>query len=226
MRTIIAFTGVKSAGKTTAFEYIKQANPNVIEVALADKLKNACAKVFNIPRVYFDSQDLKEKELDNPVNLTSAEVSSIITEFGFTPQFDTQVRNHIGTVLYTPRKIAQYVGTEILRNVSDNVHCEGSMVGVPEESLIIVTDMRFPNEFDFFQNMAGNNFFPFYISNTVAEARSAMDNHPSEAHVLTIAKKCTRIDNNGSREFLKKQVLEAYYSAIDTVGRQLLAGAK
>ena len=211
----IGFTGVKRAGKTTAFTFIKDKYPEVREIALADKLKSASATIFGIPKSAFDAVNLKERELDVPVYLTSEAVSDLISYFGVTPDFEKHVRPHLNQILYTPRQIAQYVGTEILRNVDYDIHCKSVTSDLPEDGIFIVTDMRFPNEYDFFSLRYERDFYPYYICNNRAELGSRDDTHASEKHVFDIVKKCHQIDNNGSLEDLRKNVLKEFESVLE-----------
>jgi hypothetical protein len=205
----IAFTGVKQAGKTTSFEIIKDIYPEAIEITLAAKLKDVCSQVFEIPRKYFDDQNIKEKELLQPAYLSRENIEAVIRGFGYTPDFEKHVRAHIGLILHTPRQIAQYIGTEVLRVIDNDIHCIGATQGLPEEGIFVVTDMRFPNEFAYFQTTQTEFFKPFYISNRQAESALNSNSHSSETSVLEIAKKCTTIDNNGSLADFRKNVTEA-----------------
>ncbi len=205
-RTILGLTGSKGAGKTTAFGIIKEFRPEVLEITLANKLKNASAEVFGIPRADFDNPAVKEKELDTPVTFDAENVTALIEFFKITPDFDKHVRQHIGKVLLTPREIAQYVGTEVLRNVNEDIHCLGATQDLPENGLFCITDLRFWSEFFYFKNNQEISFVPVYISNRAAEAKAALDSHVSEKYVLEIAKKCVRVDNNGSLLELRRQL--------------------
>lgn len=218
MRLFIGFTGVKQAGKTTAFNFLKEKYPTIREIPLAGRLKDTCAKVFDIPRNWFDDQDKKEAELEHPIYLNTERIEDLITTFGFTPQFDAHVRPHIGQVLDTPRRIAQYVGTDILRAVDSNVHCKGAMMDLPQDGVFVVTDMRFPDEYSFFQDNYGDAFYPFYIANLRAEANAKGDPHPSERYILEIAKKCVTIDNNGSLESLNNAIIQYFNEILNTNG--------
>lgn len=206
MKTVIALTGVKFSGKTTAFEYIRSLRPDVIEITLAGKLKDVCATVFDIPRDYFDRPDVKEKEMDTLVELETENLQAIFEHFdGYEIVFDKHIRPHIGKVLHTPRQVAQYVGTEVLRTVDPDVHCRHATRGKPQDGIFVVTDMRFPNEFDFFAVDKTCQFHPFYIKNTGAECKAGDDPHPSESHIKDLAKRCTTIDNDSTvQEFYKR----------------------
>lgn len=218
MRVFMGFTGVKQAGKTTAFKFIQEQFPFVQEIALADKLKNECSAVFGIPRNHFDASNLKEKELEQPVYLDENNVAAVIERFGLQYDFDKNVRPHMGTILHTPRQVAQYIGTEVLRSLDSDVHCKGPILDLPESGFFVVTDMRFPNEYEFFQKNYSDTFFPFYINNYAAEAKAAQDSHASEKHILNIAKKCERIDNNGGLEDLRRQIITAFTNIYERLG--------
>ncbi len=210
MRTFIGLTGVKGSGKTTSFEIIKKAFPAVIEVTLASRLKDTCSKVLGIPREALDDPAVKEKELENLINLDTGNVTELIESFGLKPNFDAHIRPHLGKVLHTPREAAQYVGTEVLRNVEEQVHCLGATLDLPETGIFVVTDMRFWNEYNFFAENDECEFFPFFVHNYGAEAQLGENPHASEKYVLEIGDKCQRIDNNGTIAELETKVLAAF----------------
>lgn len=198
MKTIIALTGVKFSGKTTAFNIVKEMIPEVIEIQLAKKLKDECARVFKIDRPLFDDPMRKELSLETPVYLDSANITELIRSYGVEPNYDVHVRPHIGMVLESPRRVAQYIGTEVLRTVDEDIHCMGATMNLPENATFVVTDMRFPNEYKFFKNNYGGVFYPFHVQNNQAELAGAQDMHPSERLVLETAKNCKKIPNNAS----------------------------
>lgn len=206
MKTILAFTGVKFSGKTTAFNTIKDLVPGVIEIQLAKKLKDECARHLKIDRELFDDPNRKEVPLETPVYLDVDNISAIIRSYGIEPDYDTHVRPHVGMVLETPRRAAQYVGTEVLRTVSEDIHCIGATLGLPEDGIFVLTDMRFPNEYQYFADRYGANFHPFFVQNNRAEYNGAADMHPSERQVLVTATKCEKIENNNSMTDFQQRV--------------------
>jgi len=215
MRKFIAFTGVKESGKSSSFKFIKEAFPEVIEVTIAEKLKDTSSKAFNVPRNWFDDQNLKERDLVTPVYLSPENVTALLNQYpGYTWNYDTHVRPHVGQVLYSARRVAQYIGTEILRAVHPDIHCLEVVKNLPEDGIFIITDMRFPNEFGFFQTAQSDNFFPLFITNYAAEAKLGAEPHASEKYVLELGKKCEKIDNNGSLLDLREKVLTKYKEII------------
>lgn len=207
MKTVIGLAGVKTSGKSTVANMIKSMIDGAKEAALADKLKNTCAQVFNISRDHFDNQDLKEVPFEEPKKLGVYEIGAILESFGIdmtASEIDStfEVTN---MMLETPRKIAQIVGTEILRQAGDEyIHCKN--VPLNETGVTIISDVRFPNEFEYFKNKKDVFFMPLYIARDEAEKHVTPDSHPSEKCVFEFNDKCVRIDNNGTIEETRSQI--------------------
>lgn len=198
MRTVIAFCGVKQSGKTTAFNALKDNFKEIIEVTIAKKLKDTCSTVFNIERHIFEDQRFKEVEIDPPIFLNESRILEVVNAYGIKFDFDKHIRPHIGHVAITPRKLLQYVGTDILKNIDTEVHCNSAIKHLPKDGIFAVTDLRFPDEHDYFTKY-DCEFHPFYISRASAEVNALKDPHPSEQLVFETAKKCVTLDNNKNK---------------------------
>lgn len=212
MGVVIGITGVKTAGKTTVSEMIQSYMLGAKESALANKLKNVCAEAFEVPRNDFDNQSIKEVPFTTgPKFFTKETINYILDEFGI----------HIGEIqltdvfsklrymtLDTPRRIAQVVGTELLREFGgEDIHCDN--VKIYDDGITIISDIRFPNEFNYFNNKENVKFIPLYIQRDIAEKEVDMEkSHPSETLVFTFCNKCVKIDNNGTLEKTFDQVKE------------------
>jgi hypothetical protein len=210
---VIGLVGAKQSGKSTFAEIVQKRYPFVRQGALADRLKQACSSLLNISLRHFNDPSMKEKEFGgHGILLSGYDVSILLSQFEL-PSTDENLNlaEHTTTFLETPRQVAQYVGTEVLRTVDPDVHCKGLMLTVeemkPKPGVFIVTDLRFPNEYEFFASRFGTDFYPTYISNGKAEAVAAKDQHESERHVLEIAKSCRRIDNEGSLPDFEAKVI-------------------
>lgn len=195
---IIAFTGVKGSGKSTASEFLKDLHPGLKEITLAKRLKDASSIALGVDRDSFDNPAIKEKEFETPIQLDEKNVAKIFEVFKVTPDYDAHIRPHIGKMLFSPRRVAQYVGTEILRSYNPDIHCEGAVLDIEADGVYVVTDMRFMGEYEFFSKRFSDSFYPYYISNMLAERK--VDNHPSELQVFEVAKHCTKVTNNGTLE--------------------------
>ena len=204
-KVVIGLAGVKTSGKSTAANMIKEF-VKAEEAALADKLKNTCAEVFGLERVQFDAQELKEVPFETPVILTMQHIGDVLCGFGvlLTQGLEKKYEGIVGTELETPRRIAQVVGTEILRATgNEDIHCDNVNLG---EGVTIISDLRFPNEFEYFSNKDDVKFIPLHIQRDVAEAVVTEDSHPSEKSVFEFTSKCIKIDNNGSLSDTEKQI--------------------
>tara|TARA_R100000951_G_scaffold101420_1_gene92909 strand:- start:9279 stop:9962 length:684 start_codon:yes stop_codon:yes gene_type:complete len=207
MRTVIGLAGVKTSGKSTAADMVKELiGGDISESALAGKLKDVCADVFGLTRDHFDFQEIKEVPFeDGPMILTADNIFDILASFNVGMELGEFVNKYskvIGTELETPRRIAQIVGTEILRATGDeDIHCKNMPMN--EDGITIVSDLRFPNEFAYFSEAEDINFLPLYIQRDEAEAFVTEDSHPSEKCVFEFSEKCNKISNNSSLEDLK-----------------------
>lgn len=210
IKTVIGIAGVKTAGKSTVANIIKELLGNdAEECALADRLKNTCAKVFNLNREYFDLQELKEVPFENPKLLDHERIEEILKAFNIEPS--EMLMNYYyeynveGMLLESPRHIAQIVGTEVLRAAGDeDIHCKN--MEIKEGGITIVSDLRFPNEFEYFVNAKDIVFLPIYVQRNNAEKLVTKDSHLSEASVFLFSERCFEVNNNSSLEDLKKQV--------------------
>jgi hypothetical protein len=204
MKIVIGLTGFKQSGKSTSASIIKELYPKAKEVALADKLKDVCSVVFNVPRDHFDNQDFKEQLFIEPKELTLAYVKYILNKFNIINPNLSKL-NCVGKVLVTPRQIAQIVGTEVLRRcANEDIHCENIKL---LSKITIVSDMRFPNEYNYFAKNSDIYFIPLYIDRKLAEDKvDRIKSHSSETSIYLFRDNCLKIDNNGSIEGLKTNI--------------------
>lgn len=209
IKTVIGLVGVKTSGKSTVANILKQIIPEKTEeAALADKLKNVCSEVFNVERKNFDEQSLKEVKFKTPVLLNLNKIENILKMFNV-PITDVLMQKYFaknmeGMSLESPRHIAQIVGTEILRTAGDeDIHCKNLKLG---DNITIVSDIRFPNEFTYFNKLNNINFIPLYIHRVEAEKHINENSHSSETSVFHFCDKCIYINNNNTLEDLEKEL--------------------
>jgi len=210
MKQIIIFlTGSKGSGKTTTFNILKELCPDIIEIQLAKKLKDTCAEVFKINRNLFDDPVLKEVTFVTPIDLDLFSLDRIANIYNLKVPLKN-ILKHEGKKLYTPRHLLQYIGTEVLREQDNAIHCEWATRDLPEEGIFVVTDGRFVDEFHYFKNKFKFTFFPYYINRECAEKKAATDMHASEQNIKYLKEKCKLIDNNGTLSLLFNNVLIAF----------------
>ncbi len=216
---VIGLIGAKGSGKSTFANIVCNNRPTAMQGALADRLKTVTAELTGFIRDDFDDPARKEKPYKARrdatgrsyyVVLTADQVANALIRFGLIPSHEN-VAPHVGRMLFTPRQAAQYIGTEVLRAVDPEVHCKGLILTLetahPKPEILLVTDVRFPNELEFFSRFEGQ-FHPVYIANRWKEALAVGDAHESERHVMDLAKHCVKIDNNGTIEELEAKAVE------------------
>lgn len=199
MKTLIAFCGAKESGKSTSAEIFKSiaasSGKKVNEVAFAGHLKETCAKVFNIEMKYFLDTKLKETELDSYIRLTKEYIEEIFNQFDIQQyDYDKHVRPHMGQVFDTPRRLLQYIGTELLHPLDKLIHVNITLKKIDPTAITLVTDLRFPQEFDGLIDKP--EFLPVYVDNKRAENAASSDSHASEKGWQTFKHRCVVLDNN------------------------------
>lgn len=210
-RKIIGLVGCKGSGKTTIADSIKKLLPEAKEVALADKLKNVCSEFLQVDRKVFDDQRYKEVPFEL-FGLTKkfnyAIAAKVLEEFKI-PYNHAYILVHFedlfGTKLKSARHTAQFIGTEILRKHGGaDIHCE--QLRIPDSEVVIISDIRFENEFSYFANNPAIEFTPLYISRNSAEEKAKLDGHSSELGIFEFRDMCKKVDNNGKLCYTYDQV--------------------
>lgn len=198
MIKLVAFCGAKESGKSTSAELFKNLVTQATkEVAFAGHLKVTCAKVCNIDMKYFIDPKLKEVELENYVQLSKPVIEQIFAEFDLKEyDYDKHIRPHMGVVFDTPRKLLQYVGTELLHPLDKLIHVNVTLKKIDPEVITLVTDLRFPQEFDALYGR--EDFLPVYVNNKKAEDAASSDSHASERGWQKFRDRCVELDNNGT----------------------------
>ena len=159
---IILITGKAQAGKSSLANYLESKLSNRSEnigteiFNLADSLKDACERFFNIPLAWsYGTNEDKNREThiryrDLPVTFyNEAEINP-----------DRFV---------TVRALLQYFGTEVMRKMDKDVWCNATAKDIEREAFerstnvsldltyAIIADVRFPNEIEYFINRYGED---------------------------------------------------------------------
>tara|TARA_R110000868_G_C10973188_1_gene771535 strand:+ start:73738 stop:74397 length:660 start_codon:yes stop_codon:yes gene_type:complete len=214
-RKIIAFAGSKGAGKSTAFETLNNNYPNVYDVTLAGHLKEVTAEIYNVDMQLFLNPKLKEVDLIDPICLEPNQINKLFELFEVDDfNYDNHVRPHVGKILETPRQLLQYLGTNVLHPIDPLIHAKYATKHLPKDGLVVITDLRFEDEFNFFYKDYKDEFTPFNINNTAAERAAEDDNHKSETDRHKFKHLCKQLDNNGTiyqfKGLVKSAVTELY----------------
>lgn len=190
---LIGLSGRKGVGKDTIANAVQQANNKVRLLACADRVKRVSGVLFQ----------LSYEQLHDPV-----EKERVDERYGV-----------------SPRVIMQRMGTEFVRNgmiyilfpeMKGHLDSETFWVDATtrdiqsirkenKEALIIVTDIRFPNEVEMIESLGG-----CMIRITRGESESVSPEHVSEA--LQVDESWPVIENNGSVEDAVRRFMDIVMS--------------
>lgn len=156
---IIAFSGRKFSGKDTAAEGLID-RQGFVRIGLADKLKDICAKVFEIYRPDMDNPNLKEKQFSTPIAIRSSHIHDLLDQLetdGFViteNMWRSICKDFIGKKLFSIRECLQIIGTDVCRNyICDDIWLQyvGKFLD-RENKDVVITDARYRNEREFLKN--------------------------------------------------------------------------
>lgn len=207
---VIAFCGSKGSGKSTSATILKEfVNAETEEIAIAGHLKEVCSKVFKIDYDKFINPDLKEVELDELTVLDSQNLVDLLLAFDVRNINSNEfIRPHLQRVLRTPRALLQYIGTEVLHPIDPLIHVKMAMKNKDANKLTIITDLRFLQEFNYFEENHTDEFLPVYVRNFMAESRASSDVHPSERQFELFKNKCIALNNNSTISDLRNGIMD------------------
>lgn len=191
--TLIGISGKAQSGKDTVFQYLKENYVDVYQEPFAHSLKRCAAEAFGIPLDHFYDPDLKE---------TPAPYWGI-----------------------SPRKIAQFLGTEMFREtvgrlipgIENNFwirRLESKLTGqtnsdtdgeyIPGD-VVVITDVRFQNEYDW---IIKNGGWMLFLERESATREVGIENHSSESGIpnLWAPDRNWRIHNDHTLEVLHENV--------------------
>jgi len=205
---VIGLTGFAKSGKSTAAQILRELGGQ--EVAFAKHLKDVCAVVFEVPRDHFDDQAFKEVAFDQPIIVNRGQIEDILRYFDVAAHhMPAAILAHNKTQLKSPRHVAQYVGTEILRSIDQNIHINMAfkLNANSTAKFLVCSDMRFDNELRAVNEQSG---LTIGISRKKAVPANLQNLHPSEAEIPNLISRSDLIvENEGTIEDLQKTVRDA-----------------
>lgn len=192
---LIGICGHARSGKDTVGAYLHASRDNTWKLAFADPLKQAAATLFGIPEDSFYEEDLKE--VADPF-------------WGVSPR---QIAQFFGTEM-----VRQNVGRLIpelgenfwIRRLIQTLNGTGDSVAYDADDVVIITDVRFQNEYDWIISQGG---IIIHLTRPGADGTVGISGHASESGISFIDPDHTYlIVNNGT--------LEELYEEVDRVVKQ------
>lgn len=156
---LISFSGRKYAGKDSAAEALITRH-GFKRIGLADKLKEICSEVFDIPLVDMHDPDKKELLFETPVIVESDHIEDLIDilegdGFAVSDEATKKLYKFVDLPMKSIRHLLQFFGSDVCRNcVADDMWLVYFSKQVADRTEnIVVTDARFANERTFFKNL-------------------------------------------------------------------------
>lgn len=200
---IIAFAGRKRSGKGMLAKGMREYSSNIVIVTIADNLKFLCCKLLN--RTYDELNQMKDDGTIFEAKVDDYWVSTIKRELNIS---DDIIRKEIGEHIFTNvREVLQIIGTDLIRKYSPDWHIDKTIERINsygDDKIIVVDDVRFPNEKRKIEEIGGDVFF------VMRPNCWDVSNHPSET-----ALKYTDFNDNRIiiNEYSKEQMI-TYFNAL------------
>jgi len=160
---LIVLSGKARSGKDTAAQMLNDTLPNSKCIAYADYLKEIIGSCFGLTwdQLHGDSKEAAIEGL--PIRTKSG---------------------HITTHCWTPRKLLQYLGTDVFRTIDPDcwLNVVKSQVALGYFDNYIIKDSRFPNEIDWVLASGGINIRierqdKDFVSGTDHASETSLDEH-------------------------------------------------
>lgn len=194
-KLIISLVGAKKSGKSTAGQILSYIFPDAHLTAIASKLKQECSKAYDLDPIFFEEQELKERNLIYPIRTDILKLTELINGFKLDNKpvmINSNVLEELATYkLQNPRHIMQQMGMFVRNTFGADIHMKHLNL---TNDVTIVTDVRFKNEFDYLNKLKTHEHLCLYIKNDLVE--NSGDTHISETEYLTFKDKCVLIDNS------------------------------
>lgn len=192
---LIGICGHAGAGKDTVGDYLNKTRDNTYKLAFADPLKEAASAMFGIPILEFYDSDYKEV----PNDFWGVSPRAIAQFFG-----TEMVRENLGRLL--PDVAENFWVTRMIHRLTG----QGEQVEYDEDDVVVITDVRFQNEYDWIVSQGG---IIIHLTRDRADGRVGIPSHQSEAGFDYHEPDQTYLLVNNS-------TLEDLYAQVDSIVKQ------
>lgn len=199
---IICLSGWKASGKDTVANYLVKYH-GFVRIAFADLLKDMVSEEYEVPREWFDLQEMKEMPLYKyPAVSTDKFVEQIHS------MLKEQFRPGLtGGLYWTPRALAILEGS-IKRSVNPNYWVERAMSQTSPEGRYVISDVRYQNEINQIRLIAPGEV----ISVRIERFETVDTNDPSERDLDKYP-----FDYKVNNSFLQGITFEQVYNQVEGI---------
>jgi len=189
MIKICSIYGEKQSGKDSSCDAIKE-KFDVVHLSFANKLKEICWMMYG-KKIKKRARLWGEKEKEEYI--TGWPISeNIRSKFGYEE------------VYWSGRRLLQWMGTDVGREAFDDVWIElfkDDLYALPDGTTVVITDNRFPNEYEMLKSMPKDEFEVFFVEVRRDVQQNRFSAHSSESHMKHFTPDII-IDNNSTLEDL------------------------
>jgi hypothetical protein len=179
---IIGISGYIGSGKDTIANIIRDHDPRWEVVKFADKLKEVASIILGVPRSNFEDRDYKLSELHDEWNVWDKRPTSGGHDVEPFYSNDPVMRR------MTVREFLQKLGTDAIRNgLHEDTWVNATMAGYDSKRTPpnwIITDVRFPNEFNAIKKRGGTMVRVFRHGMTSSHiSETALDTYEHDIYI-------------------------------------------
>lgn len=203
---IIAISGKARSGKDTVANVLIK-NFGFKRIAFADKLKDICSDVFDLPVSMFHRDEFKDRAFEEPIIIDVGHVKNLVTRLEeYTSinneAYEALLSHGCGKMLLSPREILQFVGTDLCRNcVKDSIWLDiFNSILKNIDGHVICTDARFQNERELIKSFGGMNIL------VVRPNLKSSDSHSSENNLGTESDYDAVVMNDDTKDKLEHDI--------------------
>jgi len=203
---IVCMSGKAGSGKDTVADYLVSKH-RFQRMAFADPLRDIVQLVFVLDHDSVWDRNLRELPLKNFPNLTDKKVVEFIEYYRdfFKVSYEQTLAAMTDDQFWTVRKLLQYIGTEMFRNL---IHRDTWVMNFSQRIEpgvnYVLTDVRFPNEMDWVRKKFGGRILFVDVTREGCDGKAVgLENHESEKYKLPSD---ITIENNGTLEELYTKI--------------------
>lgn len=212
MQIVIGLMGNKFSGKDTLANAHIENYGATGKIILSEYLKNLCAETFKIPLDFFITEK-KDINFTRPIMLDKKHVRYIIRKTRDDLPYDCvsldkfdpdriAIQKFIGRVFESPRRMLQYVGTELIQSYCKEFHAHYTYNKyVNKPGIWFITDLRFEHEY----NLAHEKF-PLFYPILIERKTDDKDKHASEIEFKKLEPFATIKNNSTIEKYIEKSI--------------------
>lgn len=177
---LIGFSGRKGSGKSMFAKFLKNKYGAEV-ISLANPIKELCARLLGVTLEQLNDMKNSDEPLKRSIVYYDKTVwmSTIRSEVPNIPEqaVSDWVEGFLGDTGSTVRGMLQTIGTELIRKHDEEWHIRRMLetIGNSTAGIVVVDDIRFPNEREAFEKAGGKVFFVLRPDLTIP-----VSNHSSE----------------------------------------------